>query len=338
MPRSRRVFVEGGIYHVYNRVTRGEGVFAEDAEAERLVEAMREVKQRDGLVVLAWCVMSNHYHLAVRSTSVPLWRSMASIHLEVSRGYNALYRVHGPFWQGRYKAKLVEDSTYLRQLVSYIHLNPVTAGVVERPEQYVLSGHRELVRRIRRPLVDPDQLLLVFGSRREEARKTYLESMSASRDEPWAGAGPGALPWWRFGRSGQAEQDGDLGIGAGTPFVDELGCGTAVERPFLVAGDFIERVSNALAVSAEEMAGRTKRREVVRAREILMTLAVERYGLRVTDVAAALGARYDSASVWGRRGAQRRSRDREFLHTIDELDVSLATGLRSESKKPRRRK
>ncbi len=79
MPRAPRVFVEGGIYHVYNRVTRGERVFAEDGAAQRLVDVMREIKQRDGLVVLAWCVMSNHTHLAARCTSAPLWRSTPSL-------------------------------------------------------------------------------------------------------------------------------------------------------------------------------------------------------------------------------------------------------------------
>lgn len=59
MPRSPRVFVEGGIYHVYNRVAHGERVFAEDAEAERLLDSMRVIKQRDGLIVLAWCIISH---------------------------------------------------------------------------------------------------------------------------------------------------------------------------------------------------------------------------------------------------------------------------------------
>jgi hypothetical protein len=72
MPRAARVFVEGGIHHVYNRVTRGERVFADDGEAERRVGAMREVKKHDGLIVLAWCVTSRQFHLAVRCTSVPL--------------------------------------------------------------------------------------------------------------------------------------------------------------------------------------------------------------------------------------------------------------------------
>ncbi len=63
MPRSPRVFVEGGIYHVYNRVTRGELVFTEDQEAAFLLGAMRDARDRDGLIVLAWCIMGNRYHL-----------------------------------------------------------------------------------------------------------------------------------------------------------------------------------------------------------------------------------------------------------------------------------
>ena len=82
MPRLPRVFVEGGIYHVSNRVTRGESAFGEDPEAERLLDAMREVKQQDGLVILAWCIISNHYHLVFRCTGLPLWRSMTSIHVK----------------------------------------------------------------------------------------------------------------------------------------------------------------------------------------------------------------------------------------------------------------
>jgi len=77
MPRPPRVFVEGGIYHVYNRMTRGERVFAGDQEAGLLLDAMRDARDRDGFIVLAWCIMGNHYHSAVRCGSVPLWRSMA---------------------------------------------------------------------------------------------------------------------------------------------------------------------------------------------------------------------------------------------------------------------
>jgi REP element-mobilizing transposase RayT len=60
MPRPDRVFVEGGVYHVYNRIGRGERVFGSAEEAARFVELLRHVVSRDGLTVYAWCLMSNH--------------------------------------------------------------------------------------------------------------------------------------------------------------------------------------------------------------------------------------------------------------------------------------
>jgi len=246
------------------------------------------------------------------------------VQLKVARAYNAHYRVHGPFWQGRYKAKLVEEPEYLRQLILYIHLNPVVAGIVRKPEEFVWSGHREVVRKIREPLVDPEQLLLVFGETRRAARRTYLESIRATKDAPWAGEAPGGLPWWRFGRPREEEQDEELRMSA-TPFIDELGRSTAIERPRLNEKDFIDRVLVALNIDITEAMGRTKRREVVRAREILLVLGVERYGLRVKEIASVLGVRYDTASLWGRRGAKRRIEDDRFSFQLDEVDAILAS-------------
>ena len=76
MARRPRVFVEGLIYHVYNRVGRGEAPFKLEDEAQVFYSLLHEVKKRDGLTVFAWCIMSNHYHLAVRTSTVPLWRSI----------------------------------------------------------------------------------------------------------------------------------------------------------------------------------------------------------------------------------------------------------------------
>jgi REP element-mobilizing transposase RayT len=60
MPRLDRVFVEGGVYHVYNRIGRGERVFDSAEEATCFVELLRRVVSRDGLTIYAWCLMSNH--------------------------------------------------------------------------------------------------------------------------------------------------------------------------------------------------------------------------------------------------------------------------------------
>jgi REP element-mobilizing transposase RayT len=248
MPRSPRVFLEGGVYHVYNRVTRGELVFSDDQEAMLLLETMRDIRDRDEIVVLAWCIMSNHFHLALRCTAVPLWRSMASIQTKISKSYNARNRLFGPFWQGRYKAKLVETPEYLRQLLQYIHLNPVKAGVVAEPGEYAWSGHRELVHRFKDPFIHPDQLLLAFGDARKAARRTYLTSIRAVIDEPWTAGSPGNLPWWRLGRPKKNEVTDELLTVPNAPFIDELGRSTSRERPWLTAENFIDRVLRELKI------------------------------------------------------------------------------------------
>jgi len=145
MPRRASVFVAGATYHVYCRTARGEAVFAEPAEAGDLVEVIREVKREHGLSVLAWCVMATHYHLAVRTDRQPLWRSMRLVQGRFARRHNRRQRTFGPFWQGRHKAIVVADERYLRQLLAYIHLNPVVAGAASDPARYRWSGHRELL-------------------------------------------------------------------------------------------------------------------------------------------------------------------------------------------------
>ncbi|MBD3872647.1 MAG: transposase, partial [Acidobacteria bacterium] len=70
--------IEGGIYHVYNRAASGEDIFSDPETAIEFLDRVSEVKQRDGLTVFAWTLMSNHYHLVIRTSAVPLSRSMHS--------------------------------------------------------------------------------------------------------------------------------------------------------------------------------------------------------------------------------------------------------------------
>ena len=69
----------------------------------------------------------------------------------------------GPLWQGRYRARIVDDERSLCRLLAYIHLNPVSAGVVADPADYGWSGHRDLIGRSHKPLVDVDEFLLSGG-------------------------------------------------------------------------------------------------------------------------------------------------------------------------------
>ena len=119
MPRQHRNLLEGGLYHVYNRFSRGEEIFADHEEAARFLQMIRDAKRRDGFLVYAWCLMSNHYHLALRTSAVPLSRTMGILQGGFSRSFNQRHRRSGPVWQSRYQTRLVDDQRYFDQLVIY---------------------------------------------------------------------------------------------------------------------------------------------------------------------------------------------------------------------------
>ena len=170
MPRRPRVELEGGVYHVYNRLASGERVFSDAEIAADFVGRIAAVKARDGWTVFAWCVMANHYHFAIRTATVPLSESLHALQGQFSRTINRRDGRTGSRWQSRYHAKVIDEQRYLSQVVLYIHLNPVRAGVTDDPAEYLFAGHREIVRRLRAPLVDVDDALLCFGPERRSAR------------------------------------------------------------------------------------------------------------------------------------------------------------------------
>jgi len=319
MGRKPRLFVEGGVYHVYCRTAHGERVFKDEEEAAAFVGVLREIKERDGFLLYAWCLMANHYHVALRSTRVPLWRSMASINVRVTKAYNRRKKLLGPLWQTRYRARIVMDQRYLEQLILYIHLNPVAAGLVEDPADYGWSGHLELMGEGQLGLVDVDESLLNFGKRRAVARRVYTERMAASKGAEWTLGEPGELPWWRrmTGKDEEMEAREDV------PYVDYLGRSTAPERPILEAEAYLGRACKALGVEPGEIAGRSKTARLRQARELLAVVGVESYRQRVGELAAILHKNPGSVSRWVTDGAKRLGQNREFQRAAEALDAAV---------------
>ena len=96
MPRAKRVFIDGAVYHVYNRLARGERVFTSGDMASEFVELLREVTVRDGVMVFAWVVLPNHYHLALQAGVAPLARTMKTLQWTTTRRVNWKTGVFGP--------------------------------------------------------------------------------------------------------------------------------------------------------------------------------------------------------------------------------------------------
>jgi REP element-mobilizing transposase RayT len=316
MPRPARILEEGMIYHVYNRVGGEEDTFSDEALAARFVQLLRKVAERDEMVVYAWALMSNHYHLVVRMGAVPLSRSMKTLQQEVTRTRNRKAKVDGHLWQGRYKAKRVDREDYLGRLIAYTHLNPVKAGIVDRPRKYRWSGHRDVLGMRKRPIVSIDDVLAIFGESRRASLAAYRLALRLVAGLEWSGEAPGRLPWWRLGRP---SADDELRPG-GSAMADELGRGTSPYRRRFEAEEWLALACGHLEVERADIAGRGRQKEVVRARELLGLIGVGLYGVRVKDLARELGKSEDGVSLWVRRGAQRRLENAPFAAAAEDLD------------------
>jgi len=321
LTRPTRVFVEGGFYHVYNRLGRGERVFAANLEAAEFTRILKEVSERDNLTVLAWCLLSNHYHLAVRSGEVSLDRPMRSLQQRVTRGVNARQRVWGPLWQGRFKVKVVDRSRYLDALLAYVHLNPVAAGIVDDPAEYRWSGHQDLLGRRREPIVDVDEVLRVFGGTRRSARAAYVRRLKGAVEEEWIGEKPGRLPWWRLGRPPKGEHEDPEDAVRERRKRKRLG---PEWRPDLDVDTFVTDVSEVLELDVDDLRSSSRSEELVDGRMLLMTLGVERYRLKVKALAENLRKSPDGMSQALARGIRKRAEDVEFRNKLGDLDDAIA--------------
>lgn len=316
MPRAGRSFEEGRTYHVYNRVAGGKLEFEDDELAEKFVDVFRRIVDRDEVAVLGWSLLGNHYNMILRQGPVPLSRPMKSIQQEITRKRNLRDRSYGPLWQGRFKAKVVSDDDSLRQLVAYVHLNPVKAGLARNADEYRWSGHRDVMGRRRDQIVRVDDVLLLYGQRRRESLRGYRAALAGVASKEWSTQGPGGLPWWRLGRPTEEER---LRRSKGA-HIDELGRTTAMWRPRYEAEDWLRLACAHLGVDIEDLKGRGRDPDIVRYRELIGLVGIERYGVKVTELAEVLGKSRDGVSKWMRRGARRRATDREFAIAAEDLD------------------
>ena len=325
MGRRPRILVAGGIYHVYNRVSRGEHVFRNDEETDRLEELLATTKKRDDFQILAWCVMSNHYHLAVRMGEVTLSRSLRTIHQKFAQSFNGRHRVFGPFWQGRYRSKYVDDGEYLRQLVAYIHLNPVAAGIVKDALKYRWCGHREVLgKAVGRRLVDVDETLLAFHPHRRNAMAGYRSAMSDALEEDWRAEGPGRLPWWRIGRPPNSDDESEIFVDKTRPRIQMDGLSNMQARPSIDLDQFLELGAAACNVTVEDLRSRKRQVGIVEARRALAWLGVELYGFTVKEVAAGLEKYLETTSRLVSRAAEQRTIDRGFADDVRRVDSMIA--------------
>jgi REP element-mobilizing transposase RayT len=142
MARQLRIEYPGAFYHVYSRGNQKQPIFLSDEDRFYFLKTLGEAHGRLAAAVHAYCLMTNHYHLALETPAGNLSKVMHFINAAYSIYLNLKHGRCGHLFQGRYKAILVEAASYARTLSLYIHGNPVREAIVERPEEFEWSSAR----------------------------------------------------------------------------------------------------------------------------------------------------------------------------------------------------
>ena len=164
MARPWRVQFPGAVYHVMARGNDRQDIFLEDSDRLDMIDLLSRAASRFKLDIFSFCLMSNHYHLFMRTREPNLARAMQWLNGSYTNRFNRSHSRSGHLLQGRYKSVLVTDEAHWLHLSIYIHLNPVLAGMVEKPTDYEWSSCRDFTRIKKRfDWLQPDDLLASYG-------------------------------------------------------------------------------------------------------------------------------------------------------------------------------
>jgi len=183
MARPIRVEYAGAVYHVTARGNERKAIYRDDPDRQRFLETIEEAAARFGVVIHAYCLMPNHYHLLLQTRRANLSASVGWLQTTYSVRFNRRHRRSGHLFQGRFKAHLVEEDAYAGELIKYIHLNPVRPKNKRKPiprdlkgklARYRWSSHRAYagLDRKPRPWVCL-KWLSYFGRTRKAAQQEY---------------------------------------------------------------------------------------------------------------------------------------------------------------------
>lgn len=281
MARKPRIEYPGAFYHVITRGNRKAVIFNDDKDRERFLQKLLEYKKRYSFIIYAYTLMDNHIHLLIETGKVPLSKIMQGILQSYTQWYNGKYRIVGHLFQGRYKSILCNKGVYLLNLIRYIHLNPVRAGIVRDPADYNWSSHRVYLGLERSKIVNTGFVLSQFSRSKQKSVKMY-ESF--------------VLEWMEDGRKEEFYSTVDQRFLGDEKFVE--GAKEMVEEEFhrednilryRALEEIAKGVEKITGISLYDLRSRSRRKDIVEARSLFVRLSLIYSKNRRKEIAQFLG-------------------------------------------------
>ncbi len=176
MPRQSRIDAPGALHHIINRGIERRKIFREEEDYQNFIERLSNILKSTGTICYAWSLMPNHFHLLLQSGQTPISKVMMRLLTGHAISFNRKYKRSGHLFQNRYKSILCQKDPYLKELVKYIHLNPLRLKIVKSIDElnhYPYTGHCALKEHLDNDWQETDFVLSLFGDTQSVARRRY---------------------------------------------------------------------------------------------------------------------------------------------------------------------
>ena len=184
MARPLRVSFAGAVFHITSRGNNRERVFLDQADFHRYKALLRKYRTKYDFKLYAYTLMPNHVHLLIETTTAgSISKIMHAVNTSYAMYFNAKYDHVGHVWQGRFHSSIIDSENYLLEVMRYMDMNPVRAGIAKRPEQYDWTSHRCLAKGDADDLLDAHELYDNLGETDGERRRAYREFVEERLEE-----------------------------------------------------------------------------------------------------------------------------------------------------------
>lgn len=323
MPRTARLDAANLLQHVIVRGVERCDIFSDDNDRSRFVGKLSKLLVQTGTECLAWALMSNHVHLLLRPRQTLLAPVMRRLLTGYAIYFNLRHKRAGHLFQNRYKSIVCEEDAYLLELIRYIHLNPLRAGLVKdlaALDSYPWSGHAVIMKKGVMEGQAVDEVLSYFGKRKSEARKKYRQFVTdgvalGKREELGSGR--------KMSQRALEELDDepyDARILGSGDFIQELRQRQELEAHLpqtAEIGIFVARVCNHFGIEADALRQSSRTTTIAAARSVICYLAVRRAGHSGVEVGKYVNLRRSGVSVAAGRGEKMVLNDPALLELID---------------------
>jgi len=322
MPRLARLDAPGVIHHVIIRGIERRKIFRDNRDRDDMIDRLSELLPATSTVCYAWAFLSNHAHFLFRSGNSGLPTLMRRLLTGYAVTFNRRHRRHGQLFQNRYKSIICQEDLYLKELVRYIHLNPLRAKLVSKISdlnKYKYCGHSALMGKRICPWQDEKYVLSFFGRNKQEGRESYYSYVKEAKDqgrrpELVGGGLIRSLGGWAEARTlrlkGQDRVKGDERILGDGDFVtsllseadERLDRGYELKRLGVDLGKLEERILEIYEIDKTDLYSKSRQNPRSEARSVFCYWAVRELGVEGARMATLLKMSPSGVAYAVRRG------------------------------------